>query len=175
MNAQHSSGSRHSASIGVRPAVLDDADVERERRRRRGSNSARHAAAARGTALYMRNDVIIGQAKRSVWPIDRALRLLSSAWPSAMSVMRRPRCQNRIVSSSRSRPGFSAGDDLAELGVQVVLRVRRSLSTCGAQRAERQALAALAPVVDDHLVHDVGQRELDRAHRAVGHDEARPA
>ena len=38
-----------------------------------------------------------------------------------------------------------------------------------AQGAERARLR-LAPVVHHHLVHDVGERELDRAHRAVGDD-----
>ena len=86
-----------------------------------------------------------------------------------MSVSDRPRCQRRIVSSSRSRPGFVPGDDLAQLGVQ-----RRSPTACPRRRARaarRTARLALAPVVDDELVHDVGERELDRAHRAVGHDE----
>ena len=91
----------------------------------------------------------------------------SIAWPSAMSLRLRPRCQNRIVSSSLSRPGLPPGDDLAELGVQRLLGELARLDV-GAQRAERPA-AALAPVVDDELVHDVGQRELDGAHRAVGH------
>src|SRR5579862_9929370 len=40
-----------------------------------------------------------------------------------------------------------------------------------AKCAERQSLATLRPVVDDDLVHDVGERELDGAHRSVGDDE----
>ena len=93
----------------------------------------------------------------------------SIAWPRAMSLRLSPRCQNRIVSSSRSRPGLAAGHDLPELGVQRLLRQLARLDM-GAQRAERAA-AALAPVVDDELVHDVRERELDRAHRPVGHDQ----
>ncbi len=87
-----------------------------------------------------------------------------------MSESDRPRCQNRMVSSLALAAGLEAGDDLAQLGVQ-----RRLGQLAGVdvrpQRAERPALA-LAPVVDDDLGHDVGERELDRAHRAVGHDEA---
>ena len=95
--------------------------------------------------------------------------LSSMAWPSAMSESDRPRCQNRMVSSSRSRPGLRPGDDLADLGVQRRLRELARLDV----RAQRAELAgfALAPIVDDHLGHDVGERELDRAHRAVGHDQ----
>ena len=40
-----------------------------------------------------------------------------------------------------------------------------------ARSAPKRPRLALAPVVDEHLVHDVGQRQLHRAHRAVGDDE----
>ena len=41
----------------------------------------------------------------------------------------------------------------------------------GAEAAEA-ATPALAPVVDDDLVHDGRERELDGAHRPVGHDQS---
>ena len=108
-------------------------------------------------------------AKRSRWPIPSRAAFSSIAAPSAMSESDRPRCQNRMVSSLVLAAGLEAGDDLAQLGVQ-----RRLGQLAGvdvrAQRPERTALA-LAPVVDDDLRHDVGERQLDRAHRAVGHDE----
>ena len=87
-----------------------------------------------------------------------------------MSDSDRPRCQKRIVSSSRSRPGLRP----ATIWPSSACRLLFGQLPCvdvRAQRAERQALPALAPVVDDDLVHDVGQRELDRAHRAVGDDQ----
>ena len=96
----------------------------------------------------------------------------SIAWPSAMSLRLRPRCQNRIVSSSRSRPGLLPATISPSSACSVSLGELARLDV-GAQRAERPA-AALAPVVDDELVHDVGQRELDGAHRAVrDHQRAR--
>ena len=64
---------------------------------------------------------------------------------------------------------LAADDDLAQLGVE-----RRGRQLAGvdmrAQAAELSALA-LAPVVDHDLVHDVGQRQFDGAHRAVGNDQ----
>src|SRR3546814_7737044 len=60
-------------------------------------------------------------------------------------------------------------DDLRELAVQSRLRELARLDM-GAQRAELAALA-LAPVVDHQLVHRVCQRQLHRAHGAVGHHE----
>src|SRR4029453_17434933 len=66
--------------------------------------------------------------------------------------------------------GPEAGDDLAHLGMQGLLRQLAGVDM-RAQAAERAALA-LAPIVDDELVGDVGQGQLDGAHRAVGHDEA---
>src|SRR5882757_65620 len=66
-------------------------------------------------------------------------------------------------------PGFLPGDDLAHLAVQRRLRELGRLHV----RAQRAELAgfALTPIVDDDLVHDIGERELDRAHRAIGYDE----
>ena len=93
----------------------------------------------------------------------------SMAWPSAMSDSDRPRCQNRMVSSSRSRPGLTPGDDLADLAVQGRLG-QLALLDMGAQRAELSGLA-LPPVVHDHLGHDIGQRQLDRAHGPVRNDQ----
>ena len=46
-------------------------------------------------------------AKRSCVPIPIAAALASMAWPSAMSLSESPRCQNRIVSASLSRPGLA--------------------------------------------------------------------
>ena len=66
-------------------------------------------------------------------------------------------------------PGTLADDDLRELSVQRPLG-EAPLVDVGAQRAELPR-AALGPVVDDHLVHHVGQRELNSAHRAVRDDE----
>src|SRR5258708_3587659 len=67
--------------------------------------------------------------------------------------------------------GFQAGDDLAHLGMQGLLRQLAGVDM-GPQAAERTALA-LAPVVDDELLGDVSERQLDGAHRAVGDDERR--
>jgi hypothetical protein len=71
-----------------------------------------------------------------------------------MSLRLSPRCQNKIRSSSDSRPG-------------------RSPTTIwqSSQRAELPG-TALPPVVDDDLVHHIGERELDSTHRSVGDDEA---
>jgi hypothetical protein len=66
--------------------------------------------------------------------------------------------------------GPLAGHDLSELGVQIAF-VQAARVDMLAERSERQSLAALAPIVDHHLVHDVGERELDRAHGAVGHNQ----
>ena len=94
----------------------------------------------------------------------------ASAWPSAISVMLRPRCQSRMVSAGRLPAGLQPGDDLAELGMEIRLGqlVRIDMP---AQRPEGQPLAALPPIIHHHLVHDVGEGELDGAHGAVGHDE----
>src|SRR4051794_35032575 len=70
----------------------------------------------------------------------------------------------------RLAAGLGANDDLTELGVEVVLVEPPAIDVC-AQRAELPG-PRLAPVVDDDLVHDVGQRELDRAHRPVRNDKA---
>ena len=86
-----------------------------------------------------------------------------------MSDNERPRCQNRMVSRLALAARLQAGDDLAELGMQRLLGELAGLDM-RAQAAELAALA-LAPIVDHELGHDVRQRQLDRAHRAVGHDE----
>lgn len=66
--------------------------------------------------------------------------------------------------------GFQAGNDLAEFGVERFCRKLADFGM-GTQTAELAALA-LAPLIDDELVHDVGQREFDSAHRAVRNDES---
>ena len=108
-------------------------------------------------------------AKRSLWPMPCSPALASIALPSAMSDSDRPRCQNRMVSSSLSRPGFRPATIWPSSACSVFFAQPAGLDM-GAQRAELAALA-LAPVVDHHLLHDVGQRQLHRAHRAVGHDQ----
>ena len=65
--------------------------------------------------------------------------------------------------------GLQAGDDLAQFGVQRLLAELAGFDM-GAQGAELASFA-LAPIVHHHLGHDVGERQLDRAHGAVGHDE----
>ncbi len=69
--------------------------------------------------------------------------------------------------------GFASGtladDDLRQLPVQRPLG-EAPLVDMRAKRAELPG-SALAPVVDHHLVHHVGERQLDRAHRSVGDDE----
>src|SRR5258706_6596060 len=65
--------------------------------------------------------------------------------------------------------GLQAGDDLAKLGMKRGFRELARFDV-RAQAAERSRLA-LSPVVDDDLVHDVGQRQLDRTHRAIGDDQ----
>src|SRR5260221_2664451 len=61
-------------------------------------------------------------------------------------------------------------DDLPEFGMKILFAEPVAIHML-AQRAEGQALAALAPIVHHHLVHDIGQREFDGAHGAIGHDE----
>src|SRR5262249_13160949 len=73
--------------------------------------------------------------------------------------------QDRLRRRLAAGPG--AGDDLAELGVQGLLGQAARLDV-RPQRAERPG-AALAPVVDHQLVHDVRDAELDGAHRPVRH------
>src|SRR4051794_13812614 len=75
--------------------------------------------------------------------------------------------EDRLVLAHAPRLG--AADDLAELTMQRRLGELPRLDM-GAQGSEHAALA-LSPIVDDQLVHDVGQRQLDRAHRAVRDDE----
>ena len=96
--------------------------------------------------------------------------MASSAWPSATSVVDSPRCQKRIVSSSRLAPRAQAGDDLPELGVQRLARERGPGRRGGAARRTGPA-PAWPQSSTTTLSMIVGQRELDRAHRAVGHDE----
>src|SRR5712675_1929358 len=74
---------------------------------------------------------------------------------------------NRFVVALPAGP--QAGHDLAHLGMQGLLRQLAGVDM-GPQAAEWTALA-LAPVVDDELLGDVGERQLDGAHRAVGNDE----
>ena len=98
----------------------------------------------------------------------RAARRRISA-PTAMSRMDSPRCQSRIRSSGRSRPGrwpatiwpSSACRDRGRQPAGVDVRP---------QRAEPPGLR-LPPVVDDDLVHHVEQVKLDGADRAVRDDE----
>src|SRR5882757_7331410 len=75
--------------------------------------------------------------------------------------------EDRLIVARATR--LLAADDLAELAMQRRLGELPRLDM-GAQGPEHPTLA-LAPIVDDELVHDVGERELDRAHRTVGHDE----
>ena len=69
--------------------------------------------------------------------------------------------------------GFASGtladDDLRQLPVQRPFG-EAPLVDMRTKRAELPR-AALAPVVDHHFVHRVGERQLDRAHRSVGDDE----
>ena len=86
-----------------------------------------------------------------------------------MSDSDRPRCQNRIVSSGDSRPGL-APTTISHSSACRFSRVSLPASTCW-RSAPNWPRRALAPVVDDDLRHDVGQRQLHRAHRAVGNDQ----
>ena len=112
---------------------------------------------------------VSAQRKRSCWPMPSRARLRRASRGRARCRGCRPRCQNRIVSSSRSRPGLQPATIWPSSACSVSSRELAGLDV-GAQRAERPR-RALAPVVDHQLVHDVGQRQLDRAHRAVGHDQ----
>ena len=65
---------------------------------------------------------------------------------------------------------YSATPEVREAW-KVLLRwvlARAGVDVC-AQGAQRAGLG-LAPVVHHHLVHDVGERQLHRTHRAVGDD-----
>ena len=73
--------------------------------------------------------------------------------------------QDGLVVALASR--LEPGSDLAEFGMERLFAQPTGLDM-GAQRAELAALA-LAPVVDDHLLHDVGQRQFYGAHCAVGY------
>ena len=108
-------------------------------------------------------------AKRSLWPMPMRLRLRQHGVAERDVAERQaavPEQDGLVVALAA---GLHAGDDLAELGMQRLLAQLAGLDM-GAQRAELAALA-LAPIVDHDLGHDVGQRQLHRAHRAVGHDE----
>src|SRR6185437_12481112 len=69
--------------------------------------------------------------------------------------------EDRLVAALA--PRLEARDDLAQLRMQVVLAQPAAVDV-RAQGAEGKSLAALAPVVHHHLVHDVGERKLHRAH-----------
>jgi len=72
----------------------------------------------------------------------------------------------------RLASGPVTDDDLTELRVQVP-RMKPTGVDVLPQRAER-AGPRLAPVVDDDLVHHVGERQLDGAHGSVrDHETAR--
>src|SRR5206468_6075094 len=95
-------------------------------------------------------------------PVAEAARLLEHRVPErdvAQAQAAMPEEDSLVV---RLAARFVAGDDLSELGVEVVL-VEPSAVDVRAQRAEA-ARPRLTPVVDDDLVHHVGQRNLDRAH-----------
>ena len=77
------------------------------------------------------------------------------AWPRAMSVRLRPRCHSRIRSLSVSRPGRSPQTIWPSSAYSVSFDSRPE-STC-ARSAPSGPGPGLAPVVDDDLVHDVGQ------------------
>ena len=100
--------------------------------------------------------------------MPRRFALASIAAPRAMSESDRPRCQKRLVSSSLSRPGLSPATIWPSSACRFFSE-SRPLSTC-ARSAPYGPGFRLAPVVHDDLVHDVGERELDGAHRAVGND-----
>src|SRR3954452_20501601 len=70
----------------------------------------------------------------------------------------------------RLAAGTLADDDLAELRMERVFFEPAAIDV-RAQRAERSR-TALPPVVDDDLVHHIGERDLDRTHRSVRDDEA---
>ena len=71
--------------------------------------------------------------------MPRRLALASIAAPSAMSESDRPRCQNRIGLVVAFAAGLQPGDDLAELGVQVLSDEPAAVDV-RAQRAERAGL-----------------------------------
>jgi histidine ammonia-lyase len=71
-------------------------------------------------------------------------------------------------------PGLLRPATISQSSPCRVCSVSLPASTCGAQRAQ-PAGPHLAPVVHHHLVHDVGERQLHRAHGAVGdHQRAGP-
>src|SRR6185436_7616568 len=88
----------------VRPAVLDDVDLHARIGESPPEERAPRPGGARDGVIHPEGG---DQAKRSVWPMPRDFALASSAWPRAMSVMDRPRCQKRIVSRSCTRPGLT--------------------------------------------------------------------
>src|SRR6266702_4614800 len=63
---------------------------------------------------------------------------------------------------------LETGHDLPELCVQG----RFGEFACLNVSAEAAKLAALtlSPIIDDQFCHDIGERQLDRAHRAIRHD-----
>jgi hypothetical protein len=75
--------------------------------------------------------------------------------------------QDGLVVALAPRP--EPGDDLAELGVEAAL-VQLAALEHRPQRAEAPR-ARLAEIVHQELVGDVRHADVDRAHRAVGHDE----
>ena len=170
MKAQPRSGRDHSSASGAGNAW----SITRRSTplaRASHSNNSLQADAAAGLTEYIRAFATydMGSITRSAAAgrCRAASAFSSMAWPSAISDSDRPRCQNRLVSASLCAARLQAGDDLAHFGVQGRLRQLARLDM-RAQAAELAALA-LAPIVDDELGHDVGQRQLDRAHGAVGH------
>src|SRR5262249_43402725 len=67
-------------------------------------------------------------------------------------------------------PGLQACNDLGELTVQRG-RAEKLRPDVRSQRSEAIVLSALAPVVDEHLVHASEDVERERAHRPVRHQQ----
>src|SRR5579859_1959816 len=86
-----------------RPSMLNDLRVEIGVGKDARKKLTPSAGDARSSLIHPeRSD----QAKSSVRPTASRCAFASNAWPRAMSLVLRPRCQKRIVSSSRSRPGL---------------------------------------------------------------------
>ena len=125
-----------------------------------GTARGRAGPPARG-----RSSVAAGPSRRPARAPGRGSRARRRrpSWPArgARRGSARPRTRGPAGCRRRHRPAHRA--------MAVPVHAPRS-STCASQRAEPPA-AALGPVVDVHLVHDVGQRKLHGAHRPVRHDE----
>ena len=175
MKAQPRSGRDHSSANGA--GNSDRSHASRRRFRAQAIRTIRsRPTAAPGLTEYIRAFatycMMFREAHRGSearWPIPSRFDFSSMAWPKRDIGQRQAAVPEQVGFGIALPSRLQAGHDLPEFRMQGLFRELAGLDM-RTQAAELAALA-LAPIIDHELCHDVGQRQLDGAHGAVGHHE----